>query len=184
MLLLSISIGYTGGWKHHRTCWGLRWVWGLTRCSLCSIRFGAHLLQWGVRDVYRSHDPLRQRCKESHRYLWDMHRHRRDLRRVVITFTLSHDGSAAETTRTRPEQSHEAATHRLFLPLSVLSLQEGACLGCWTSATGLGGTQWCCWGSSLTLLPFTLFSWTSPVTPPWPRRQEQICRPTSTPGRK
>lgn len=26
MLLLSISIGYTGGWKHHHTCWGLCWV--------------------------------------------------------------------------------------------------------------------------------------------------------------
>lgn len=45
----------------------------------------------------------------------------------------------------------------VLLPSHSLSLsgQEGASLGCWTSATASGGTQWCCWGSSLTLLPFT-----------------------------
>lgn len=63
-----------------------------------------------------------------------------------------------------------------------LFVQEGACLGCWTSATGLGGTRSCCWGWSLTSWPFTWSSWTSPVMPLLPQKRAHTCRHTSPPG--
>lgn len=138
--------------------------------ALCSVRFGAHFLQRGVRDVYRSHDAVWQRCKEFNRNLGHLHRNRRDLRWVLW----------------RVADWRSVAGHRLNLqfPLSALFDQEGASSGCWISATGLGGTRWCCSGSSLTLLLFIWSSWTSPATLRSHRRQEQTCRPTSPPSTK
>lgn len=112
-----------------------------------------------------------------------------------LVFTLIYDAVCHVKTLQREWGSKQGGRSRgskwfscgffiyFFITLSVLCLgQEGECLGCWTSATGLGGTQWCCWASSRTLLLFTWFSSTLPAMLLWLRRKEQICRPTSAPG--